>query len=150
VLLEEETGRAKIADFGLARSFADEAATTPGARPFDDLVLMPKDPTLTATGAVPGTPSYMAPELLRGVEPSPTADIFAFGVIAYEILHEERPFAGPLWELEEPRPPSSGWADSLGLSAASTVERCLSFDPRERPSASELRAVLAVCVVSSS
>ena len=63
----------KIADFGLAR-FSDS--------------------NLTTTGTVLGTPNYMAPEQIRGRRIDGRADLFALGVMLYELLTGEKPFAG--------------------------------------------------------
>jgi WD40 repeat protein len=66
----KDTG-VKIVDFGIAR--LDDAA-------------------MTQTGIVLGTPSYMAPETLRGVETDHRADMWAVGVLLYELLEGRRPF----------------------------------------------------------
>ncbi len=63
----------KIADFGLARL---------------------SDSNLTATGTVLGTPNYMAPEQIRGRKVDGRADLFALGVMFYELLTGEKPFHG--------------------------------------------------------
>ncbi|HKO56853.1 MAG TPA: serine/threonine-protein kinase, partial [Thermoanaerobaculia bacterium] len=76
---------AKILDFGLAKlvsgSRTESEATT---------VFAPQ----TATGVLVGTPSYMAPEQVSGDSVDARADIFAFGVVAYEALTGQRAFPG--------------------------------------------------------
>ena len=64
----------KIADFGLAKS-VDEGQI------------------LTTVGQVLGTPAYLAPELCKGSDPSVQADIYAMGIIVYEIISGVRPFS---------------------------------------------------------
>src|SRR5207302_10092138 len=49
-------------------------------------------PRLTQTGMLTGTPEYMAPEALSGPESSPSTDLYAFGILAYETLTGEVPF----------------------------------------------------------
>jgi tRNA A-37 threonylcarbamoyl transferase component Bud32/tetratricopeptide (TPR) repeat protein len=78
---------AKIGDFGLAR--ADEAATETAGALSLDLVL-----PLSVTGALVGTPAYMAPEQLRGETATAASDQFGFCVTFYEALFGERPFRG--------------------------------------------------------
>ncbi len=70
-----ENGQMKIIDFGLARR--------------SDLTS-----TLTKTGVILGTPAYMAPELIKGDEASVQSDVYAAGVIMYEMLTGEQPFTG--------------------------------------------------------
>ena len=77
VLLNAD-GRVKVVDFGIARSLAPP----PAGRP------------LTVAGTAIGTPGYMAPEQLRGDTVDARADVFAFGVIAYELATGEHPFGG--------------------------------------------------------
>ena len=73
-------GRIKVVDFGLARILAGEDQTA--------------KEQLTHPGAPPGTPGYVAPELLRGEPPDARVDQFSFGVLLYELLAGHHPFAG--------------------------------------------------------
>ncbi|MBL8881338.1 MAG: protein kinase, partial [Phycisphaerales bacterium] len=81
-----DDGRARVADFGLARAGDDApadaaAATSPGG--------------LTMTGLMIGTPAYMSPEQFRGARNvDARSDQFSFCTVAWECLHGERPFAG--------------------------------------------------------
>lgn len=89
-MLLARDGRVCVADFGLARGERgdDEArGENPGERPL--LVH-----TLTATGAVMGTPLYMSPEQHLGVEVGAASDMFSFSVALFEGLYGARPFAG--------------------------------------------------------
>lgn len=78
-------GRAKVADFGLAGVEVAQTAPTGGGAPTD---------SLTKTGAIMGTPAYMAPELLDGGKASMLSDQFAFCVSMHEVLYGSRPFSG--------------------------------------------------------
>ncbi|MCL3777567.1 MULTISPECIES: Stk1 family PASTA domain-containing Ser/Thr kinase [unclassified Actinomyces] len=73
VLLPSDGSVAKVADFGLARAVTESAQTT--------------------TGNVLGTVAYLAPELITAGVSSPRADVFSAGVILYELLTGEQPFA---------------------------------------------------------
>src|SRR5262249_7710642 len=82
-------GRLKVLDFGLAKALTSDAAAPD-----------PKSsPTLTMrapmAGAIMGTPAYMAPEQARGQAVDRRADIWAFGVILYEMLTGRGLFAAP-------------------------------------------------------
>jgi serine/threonine protein kinase len=78
VLIEEGTGRAMLADFGIARAMAGESATTS-----------------TGRGVAVGTPAYMSPEQATGEEVDARSDLYALGVVAYEMLAGHPPFQGP-------------------------------------------------------
>ena len=75
----------KVLDFGMAklRGPADGSA----------------DPGLTASGVVCGTPDYMSPEQIRGDELDARSDVYAAGVVLYEMLTGACPFRGPLLEV---------------------------------------------------
>ncbi len=76
VLLERGTGRAMLADFGIARAMATDGATS------------------TGQGVAVGTPSYMSPEQAAGEEVDSRSDLYGLGVVAYEMLAGHPPFQG--------------------------------------------------------
>ncbi len=78
VLVERHSGRAKVCDFGIARS----------------LEPMPGQADPTGRQLI-GTPRYMAPERFKGVNDDPRSDLFAVGIMLYELLSGQRPFEGP-------------------------------------------------------
>lgn len=104
-----------LTDFGIARS----AAST----------------SLTATGALIGTASYLAPEQVLGRPATPRSDVYALGVVAYECLAGRRPFDGEnpfdvaLQRLREPPPPLPG---DVPPQVRAVVERALAAEPEQR------------------
>jgi len=129
-------GRVKVLDFGLAmRVTAGEVgATTQLSR------------ALTESGAIVGTPQYLAPEILRGDVADARSDLWSLGVVLYEMASGARPFRG-VTEIElgaailnEPPEPLPARVPS-GLAAI--VDRCLAKDPAQRyRQAGEVRAAL--------
>lgn len=99
---------------------------------------------LISTGVIIGTPMYMAPECrdhARGA--SPPADIFSFGVMAYELLTGRLPFSTPPILMESDGQPLTFHplreaCPTLPPSLAVLVERMLSRDPQSRPTATDL------------
>jgi WD40 repeat protein/predicted Ser/Thr protein kinase len=86
-------GRVRVADFGLANSF--HAPPEPAEMPMaTDSQRSRLGVSLTRTGAVVGTPAYMAPEQFRGAAIDAQADQFSFCVALWEGLYGARPFAG--------------------------------------------------------
>jgi len=130
------TGRehVKVLDFGLAKH---APANTDDTRTLD---------SLTAAGTVVGTPSYIAPEILQGKEADARSDLWALGVVLYEMLSGRLPFHGlTLFEvssaiLREDPPPLPA---SVPYKLKGIVERCLEKEPGKRyQSAGEVRAAL--------
>jgi len=128
-------GRVKVLDFGLAKRSPNvgESQTSTETSPH------------TATGMVLGTVPYMAPEQLRGDDVDARTDVFALGVVLYELVSGRRPFRGsnplevctailrdspvPLVSLRVGIPPSLG----------RVVHQCLEKEPNGRyQSANEL------------
>ncbi len=129
-------GRVKVLDFGLAKHM------TPG-----EITLKTQSiSTLTSEGAIVGTMHYMAPELFRGEPADARSDIWALGVVLYEMANGKRPFRGRTsYELSSmilhDSPPSLRENVPLGL--RSVIEHCLAKDPAQRyQHASEIRAAL--------
>ncbi|NMO17234.1 tetratricopeptide repeat protein [Pyxidicoccus fallax] len=86
-------GRARVTDFGMARPLNREPGATPRRVP-DPLTSSKASPPLTRTGALLGTPAYMAPELLTGQRADALSDQFSFCVALHEALYGVRPFEG--------------------------------------------------------
>ena len=129
-VLISEAGRIKVVDFGLARR---HAAVETGA---------------TDTWVTGGTPYAMAPELLRGARPDTRTDVWALGVLLYELAAGTRPFTRPSVAelvsaiLNEPvTPPPSHVAPALRR----VIDRSLTRDPTRRyQHAGEMLAALDV------
>ncbi len=122
---------AKILDFGVAKLMAET-----------DSDAMVK----TSAGALLGTPDYMAPEQVMGKSIDHRADIYALGVIIYEMVTGKKPVAaGNIGELvyrhmtQKPIAPSQLEELAYPIPAAldSLIMRCLSKDPSERPATAE-------------
>ncbi|MCH9685487.1 MAG: protein kinase [Deltaproteobacteria bacterium] len=143
-ILLAEDGRVAVADFGVASLQALDDKRAPTGREGG-----PPNVSLTNTGAVIGTPVYMAPEQHAGKRVGPAADQFSFCVALHEGLYGQRPFAGKSHaELAtgvlEGRyvPPTDGSGVPRWL--ARLVRRGLSIDPGDRhPSMTALLAQLA-------
>ncbi len=92
----DDKGRARVLDFGLARQVEQierESSPSHSIRT-DKMQSMRLDDSLTDTGAVLGTPAYMPPEQIEGLEVDARSDQFSFCVSLYEAVYGERPFEG--------------------------------------------------------
>jgi serine/threonine protein kinase/tetratricopeptide (TPR) repeat protein len=137
VMLTAE-GRVKVLDFGLAKRLVDESP---------DLVeTRSTEIALSGAGHVAGTLHYLPPEVLRGKPADARGDIWALGVLLYELASADLPFQGKTrFEVtgailgESPRPLPS----KIPAGLRAVIERCLVKDPAERyQRASEVRAAL--------
>jgi predicted ATPase len=129
-------GYVKVLDFGLARLIPEASALTIGPD--------------TRPGIIVGTTSYMSPEQARGETAGPPADIFALGIVLFEMLTGRRPFAGEsvLAVLhgivsEHPVPPSR-LRPALPSSLDALVLRMLAKAPAQRPTGTETDNELAL------
>jgi len=135
----KEGEHVKVIDFGIAKLIDTESELfdSGGAR-------------RTATGILVGTPAYMAPERLNGDAYDGGADVYAVGVMLYEMLAGRLPFesaASGNWSLAmmlgvtEAAPPSE-YASSVPKDLDAIVLRAMSKSPASRPAAAELARLL--------
>jgi serine/threonine-protein kinase len=127
-VLLDEAGRVYLADFGIAK-------------------IVESSSQLTQTGTITGTPQYMAPEQAKGGTIDYRADIYALGVVAYELLTGSPPFSADtpvgilLKHCSEPVPRPA--ATLVPGAATETLVKCLAKEPGDRwASASEFVTAL--------
>ncbi len=138
-------GHALVADFGIARAVR-HAREAQDPNPPDE----PPRPThgagtdtLTAVGTSPGTPAYMAPEQASGDTLDERADLYALGVVAYEMLAGAHPFGARTpreaiaAHLGEPPPPLAARRPDVPPALAALVEQLLAKNPADRPPSAE-------------
>ncbi len=117
-IMLDKRGKVSVMDFGLARSVEMHG--------------------MTRTGAMMGTPAYMSPEQARGQKIDARSDLFAFGIIFYELLTGQVPFQADtvlgslLKRTQEPAPPPAELDPSVPLPVSNVVRKCLAIDPEER------------------
>jgi serine/threonine-protein kinase len=120
ILLERQTGRAVLADFGIAGAIDREG----------------EEPLL-------GTPSYIAPEVIQGAAASPASDLYALGVTGWTMLAGHTPFIADdtpallLKHLTDPVPPLLRAAPGTSSRLARALEAAMAKDPAERPEGAE-------------
>jgi eukaryotic-like serine/threonine-protein kinase len=120
-LAEAEDGSdfVKLLDFGIARSM--------------------QDARLTGAGEVFGTPQYMAPERITSIDAGPSADLYALGVMLFEMLAGELPFDAPdiaaffIKHLKEPPPSLKSRDVSIPAELDALVTEMMAKEPKDRP-----------------
>jgi serine/threonine-protein kinase len=127
-------GKVKVLDFGLAKAFSGDAASGSSAD-------LSQSPTLAHTGTqaglILGTAAYMSPEQARGRAVDKRADIWAFGVVLYEMLTARRPFGGEtvseiLAAVIKDEPEWKALPAGLPAAVAGVLRRCLVKEPARR------------------
>ncbi|MFU8852687.1 serine/threonine-protein kinase [Micromonospora sp. SL1-18] len=98
-------------------------------------------------GGTFGTPAYVAPERLDGAPAQPATDVYSLGVLLFEALTGQPPYPADTWEqlsvaLAEAGPPVLDGVPGLPVPVAEVCLRCLARDPRRRPTAHQVAAVL--------
>ena len=139
VMLTEQ-GHVKVMDFGLAKAIESASGPLDNAETVGPL---------TESGVRVGTPGYMAPELLLGGQADTRSDIFAFGILIFEMLAGVHPFqrtsqSGTMAAiLRDPPPPVTQYQETLPDSARAAIDRLLAKEPdRRHQSFAEVRADL--------
>jgi len=127
-------GKVKVLDFGLAKAYGDESTGSSSAD-------FSQSPTMSAqatqAGVILGTAAYMSPEQARGRPVDRRADVWAFGVVLFEMLVGERLFAGEtasdvLASVLKTDPDWSRLPADAPAGLRTLLRRCLRRDPRQR------------------
>lgn len=127
-ILLTKSGRAKVADFGLARAVDHSSMTT--------------------EGRLLGTASYMSPEQAKGERATPASDVYAMGIMIYDAIAGKLPFnsdthLGFLYQHAEMEPPSPTVRLPYPGSLAALSLECLAKKPEERPTMATVAERLA-------
>ena len=120
---DDEADRAVVTDFGLARGLA--AGVSSGV-------------TVSKEGDIVGTPAYMAPEQIQAGAITPATDIYALGIVIFEMLTGQLPFVGDtalstaVKRLTDPPTPPRVYLPDLDPRWEAAILRCLERDPARR------------------
>lgn len=138
-ILLDEDGNAYLSDFGIAKATGLETG-------------------LTTTGAILGTPAYISPEQVQSLPLSPQTDIYALGVMLFEILTGQHPFPDTptgsliLKQVQEPLPLAHNIRPELPAEVDQVIQRATAKDPPSRYTdalslAADLRRALSLEIV---
>jgi hypothetical protein len=135
ILYDDESGRALVSDFGIAAVISG----APGVA----------DTRLTQTGMAIGTPQYMSPEQLLSEAPTDRTDVYALGLLGYEMVSGSGPFAATSPQeliaahLRDTPKALSRVRPDMDPEFERLVAACLDKDPKRRPSAADVARRLA-------
>jgi eukaryotic-like serine/threonine-protein kinase len=135
-IMIRQDGYIKVLDFGLAK--LTERTTTDGRSERGLLPLVSTEP-----GLVMGTPQYMSPEQVRGIDVDERTDIFSLGIVFYEVLAGRPPFEGSTVSdliaaiLHKEPPPINEAASGVSAALQRIIRRILLKDKEERYQAVE-------------
>ena len=127
-------GGSKLLDFGIAKLRALAPYPEPAGTPPPPT----EDRSLTASGNLVGTPRYMSPEQLLGAPVDARSDLFAFGLVAYEMATGRRAFSAPNQAalahaiLHKKPEPIAALDPSAPAACSRAIETCLAKDPDAR------------------
>ncbi len=136
----------KVLDFGLAKLF-DQTGEALGTA----MSISP----LTQEGMVFGTPEYMSPEQAMGADLGPPSDIYALGVVAYQMLTGRLPFIGKTFmevltaHVKDVPTPPSALRSGIPPTLEDLVMRCLAKDPDRRPASASIVSDLFSAVAAT-
>ena len=140
-IMVRPNGCVKVLDFGVAKQITRSGD-------------LGTEPTGTVTGHVPGTPAYMSPEQIKAQKVDARSDLFAFGIILYEILTGKHPWVrqsqlDTLHAIVHDEPPSIPAGSAVEPALLAVVQKLLRKNPDERySSAGEVLAALTASPVS--
>ncbi len=129
-IMMEADGRVILTDFGISKAVQGASQ-------------------LTGTGAIIGTPHYMAPEQAKGLEVDGRADQYALAIVGHQILTGKQPFDGSAHSILykhvfEPPPPMLATRPDVPRDISAALERALSKDPEQRfPTMEDFAAALS-------
>lgn len=131
-----DSGEVRILDFGVVQWWAVSES-------------------LTGSGGLVGTPSFMSPEAIGGLPVTGAADVFALGLMLYEGLvgRRERPKQAAGWlarQVLQRVPPAASVDPRCPRDLSTVIDHCLRFDPSARPTARALAELLRGCLDGSS
>ncbi|WP_162641904.1 serine/threonine-protein kinase [Streptosporangium sp. 'caverna'] len=124
VLIDGTAGQVRLTDFGVARIL--------------------HGPGLTQTTSIIGTPTYLSPEVADGSAPTTAVDVYAIGLILYELLAGRPPFVGnhPMALLRQHATSTPRRLPGMPDVLWSVISACVAKDPAERPRAEEVAVSL--------
>jgi tetratricopeptide (TPR) repeat protein len=126
-----ESLRAVLMDFGLAHDLGSVPSAGDGASSLQN------GSAATLPGTILGTPAYMAPEQFEGSAVSPATDIYALGIVLYEMVTGLHPYAAPtpvaaaIRRAHQPAAPSS-LVHAVSRKWDRIIQRCLQYEPKDR------------------